>query len=288
MITRIACIFLLILLDLRLANAQIVVTSRNEAGNRYLNYYTDLIKLALEKTRPEYGDYRMEEIEPVETVSNLNLILQNTQPNLVVELTYDKQLSANGDATFIDIPIDGGSLGYRVCFINPRIKNELKKVSSFADLRKYTFVHGVGWADTEILRHNGLKVIEVPDFESTHKMLIAGRVDLFCRGAHQLKDDADYFKLYNKIAIDETFVLFYVLPRFFYLNSKNILAKKRIAAGMELAFKDGSLKQLWLKYNKKGIDLVNRKPRKVYYLENPLIKDLTPGYARYFFDPLTK
>ena len=288
MIYRAGLMFLVILLNLPVARAQMVVTTRNELGNRYLNYHTDLVRLALEKTRADYGEYRMEEIPPVESTKYLDLIVQNVQPNLVVEMTYEKQITTSGDATLIAIPVDGGALGHRICFINPAIKDELKKVSSPTDLRKYTFAHGVGWADTEILRYNGLKVIEVPDFAKIYEMLNKGSADLFCRGANQLKDEVDYFKLQNKIVIDKTFVLSYPLPRFFYLNSKNTLAKKRIEAGMHRAFVDGSMQKLWLKYNKKGIDYVNAKPRKILYLENQFTKDMAPAYIRYFFNPLSQ
>ncbi len=286
MIARLLSILLLTLLSIEQAHAELVVTTRNIFDSRYLNYYTDLVTLALEKTRPEYGDYRMKEISTIETKRTLAMVVQNTHPNLIIELAYDEQLTADHNLMFIDIPVDGGTIGYRACYVNPAIKEELKKVNTFEGLRKYTFGQGVGWADTAILRHNGLKVIEIANFESIFKMTIAGRLDFFCRGASQIKDEVEQFKLLNNIAIDDTFILSYSLPRFFYLNSKNTLAKKRIAAGMKIAFADGSLKRLWLKYNKEGIDFIKMKGRRVYKLENPFIKNLNPDYSHYFFDPL--
>jgi hypothetical protein len=86
---------------------------------------------------------------------------------------------------------------------------------------------------------------------------------------------------------DRSFVLVYDLPRFFYIHKDNIAAKNRIEKGLQMAFEDGSLKTLWEKYNRESIDYVELANRKVYHLDNPLLKGLKPSYRQYFFNPLT-
>jgi len=255
----------------------------------YHDYYTELLKLTLEKTRPTYGDYKMKGVPPsTSLLRSLSDAVANTYPNLAIEVGYEEKLTDSGMLTYINIPIDGGIFGYRVCFTNAAIKEQLKKVNSVNDLRKYTIAQGVGWVDTEILRANGLTVVEISNFEGIFKMVAAGRIDLFCRGANQLQPEAEQFKSLTKLTYDESFVLVYPLPRFFYLNAKNTLAKERIQAGLQIAFKDGSLKALWNKHYQAGIEFSKLNQRKHIYLENPLLKNLPPDYKQYFIDPSAK
>lgn len=255
----------------------------------YHDYYTALLKLALEKTRPTYGDYEMKGVPPsTSLLRSLSDAVDNTYPNLAIEAGYEEKLTDSGMLTYINIPIDGGIFGYRVCFTNAVIKEQLKKVNSVNDLRKYKIAQGVGWVDTEILRANGLTVVEISNFEGIFKMIAAGRIDLFCRGANQLQAETEQFKSLTKLTYDESFVLVYPLPRFFYLNAKNTLAKERIQAGLQIAFKDGSFKKLWQEHYQSSVDFSKLDQRKHIYLENPLLKKLPPDYKQYFMNPLNE
>ncbi|HOY21969.1 MAG TPA: hypothetical protein PK002_02395 [Cellvibrio sp.] len=257
--------------------------------SNYHDYYTELLRLALEKARPQYGDYTMRGAPPnLSTLRSLADAVENTYPNLVIEIGYEEKLTETGALTYINIPIDGGIVGYRVCFANAAIKEQLKQVNSLKDLRRYSIGQGVGWVDSEILRANGLRVIEVSNYESIFKMVIAGRINLFCRGANQLQAEVEEFKSLKKLTYDESFVLVYSLPRFFYLNAKNTLAKERIQAGLQIAFKDGSFKELWKKHYQSSLDFSKLNQRKHIYLENPLLKNLPPDYKQYFMDPLSE
>ncbi len=255
----------------------------------YHDYYTELLKLSLEKTRPQYGGYTMRGAPPnLSTLRSLADVVENTYPNLVIELGYEEKLTETGALTYINIPIDGGIVGYRVCFANAAIKEQLKEVNSLKDLHRYSIGQGVGWVDSEILRANGLKVIEVSNYESIFKMVIAGRINLFCRGANQLQAEVEEFKSLTNLTYDESFVLVYPLPRFFYLNAKNTVAKERIQTGLQIAFKDGSFKQLWKKHYQSSVDFSKLGQRKHIYLENPLLKNLPPDYKQYFMNPVSE
>ncbi len=272
-----------------IANSDFVVSYRtpviSDTTSTYHDFYTALLKLALEKTRPTYGDYKMKGVPPsMSLLRSLSDAVDNNYPNLTIEVGYEEKLTDSGMLTYINIPIDGGIFGYRVCFTNPAIKEQLKKVNSLNDLRKFTIAQGVGWVDTEILRANGLNVVEISNYDGIFKMVAAGRVDLFCRGANQLKSEVAEFKSLAKLTYDESFVLVYPLPRFFYLNAKNTLAKERIQTGLQIAFKDGSFKKLWQNHYQSSIDFSKLHQRKHIYLENPLLKNLPLDYKQYFMN----
>lgn len=267
---------------------ELVVTYRTPATiSTYHSYYTRLLALALEKTKSKYGAYRMEGAPPnASTLRSLGSVAGDTYPNLVIELSYEESLTQGSNISYIDFPIDGGIFGYRVCFVSPQLKQQIAKAKNLEELRKYSIGQGVGWADSDILRANGFKVVEIANYDNIFKMVAAGRVDMFCRGANQIKPELEEFKDITQLTYDESFVLAYPLPRFFYINSHNQLAKKRIEEGLRIAFRDGSLRKLWNEEYRANIALVKLQHRKVYRLENPFLHNLKPGYEQYFFDPL--
>ena len=272
------------------ADAELVVNVRASvaAGNGYQDYYADVIRLALEKTKPKYGSYQIDFLPEWSWFHErvLAAAIRNEYTNILVEVSYDPALTKNNSLSYVPIPVDGGMFGYRVCFVNPAIADEVERAKSVSDLLRFSHAQGVGWADTSILRDNGFKVTEIGNYTSIYKMLVAGRVDFFCRGISQIKPEYDLNKeelpalIYNR-----SFIFYYPLPRYFYLNKRNLEAKNRLTEGLSLAFKDGSLERLWRKHNQENVDYLNLKNRKVFVLKNPLLENFPDDYKRYFFPP---
>lgn len=250
------------------------------------HYNTELITLALEKAKSKYGDYKLVEIPPMNTARLLYTANTNTYPNFLTEISYLDSLQKNPEITYINFPVDLGITGYRICFVNPAVKDALKKITHVDELKKYTMVQGIGWADTNILRHNGFRVIEVQNYDSMFKMVAAGRVDLYCRGVNELKKEYETYSYITRLTYDESFALVYTLPRFYYLGSANKAAKERMEAGLRMAYQDGSLLHLWHKHNDASLHFAALKNRKIFYIENPFIKKLPEDFKKYYFDPL--
>jgi hypothetical protein len=87
------------------------------------------------------------------------------------------------------------------------------------------------------------------------------------------------------LAYDESIVIHYPLPRFFFTSPENKGAIQRVQEGIFLAYQDGSLLKLWQKYYQPSIEFSALKRRKVVELHNPLIETLDPAYKQYNFDP---
>jgi hypothetical protein len=245
-----------------------------------------LVTLALEKTKAEYGDYRIAKIPPMNTARSFYSLEADIYPNMMIELSYQEKIEHQFNLIYVNFPIELGIVGYRVCFASPSVYPELKNVKTLDDIKKYTIGQGIAWADTEILRHNGLKVVEISNFESIFKLVKLGRIDLFCRGANELQNEYESRKDSGGLFYDKSFVLRYSLPRFYYLHKNNLLAKERIEKGLLLAYADGSINTLWEKYFLETMQFVKLKQRKILELENPFIESQKGHYEKYFYDPM--
>lgn len=269
-------------------HAELVVSHRSPyaPGDTHHEYSTALLQLALEKTRADYGDFRLNPIPPRNYARALKALVDDSYPNLVIETSYEQSLARNGKLTFINFPVDLGVLGYRVCFMSPKLKAAGLNVKTLRDLLPYTFAHGVGWADTTIFRHNGLKVREIDNYDAIFLMVIGGRVDFFCRGGNEVLGEMEQFSQLDNLMIDDQFMLVYPLPRFFYFNARSKVAQERIEEGLKRAYSDGSLQSLWKSYYQASLDYVKLKGRTVIRMKNPLVQDLEVFPVMDFMDLL--
>ncbi len=268
--------------------AEMIISLRSPEtqNDKREEYNIELVTLALERTKAEYGDYKIVTIPPMNTARSFYSLEQDSYPNLMIELTYQQKLEQELNLTRVNFPVELGIVGYRVCFASPETYPKLKNVRTLDDLKQFSIGQGLAWADSDILRYNGLKVIEVSSLNSLFNMVKHGRIDMFCRGANELQPEYDALKDAGNLFYDESFVLHYSLPRFYYLNKKNTLARDRIEKGLMAAYEDGSVKILWEKHFLESVKFLKLKQRKEFILENPFMSSLQEHYEKYFYDPM--
>lgn len=265
-----------------------VVTARStsvEEDQRF-KYEHALLRLALEKSKKEYGDYELRFSSRMNLSRTLEASKTDALENFFFKTSYAPEYLEHN--IYIPIPVDLGLVGYRVCFASEHTKKKIKKTVSLEELKTLTIGQGQGWQDVEILRHNGFKVVEVASYQNLFPMVAIDRFDLFCRGANEILAEWNAFNTTPDLAIDESVLLFYPFPRFFWTNKNNVEIAERIHLGLDRAYKDGSLKQVWDQLYLDSVNFARLAERKLYILENPLLDELSGEYQKYFFDPFTK
>lgn len=280
----------MLLLPSQLFSENMIFTFRSpesKTDKRY-DYDNDLLKLALEKTKPNYGDYTIKYSGVMNYARAIKWVGTNKFPNFFIKLSYLDSLTEEMNLAFVPFPVDLGIVGYRVCFTNSGLKKELENIRSLKDLRKYRHGQGRGWGDVEILRKNSFEVHEVSKYESLFRMVAKNRFDLFCRGTNELLGEWESRKQIENLVYDQSFSLAYPLPRFFYTNKSNQKALKRVSEGLVIAFNDGSLKKLWRANYQKSIEFVKLENRRIFRIENPFLKNIKVDYKKYFFNPTNK
>jgi len=268
------------------APLEITVRGPEGPGDTRYDYDTGVLRLALEKTRAKHGGYRIATAPPMNFSRAIASASTNAYPNFFIKLSYEARYVDALNMDYVRFPVDLGIVGYRVCFTHPDLKAELAKATTLDALRRFTHGQGRDWADVSILRGNGFSVVEIDQYESLFRMVAARRFDLFCRGTNELLDEYNAHKDLPGLSYDESFSIAYPLPRFFYTHKRNTAAIARIQEGIRLAHKDGSLQVLWREKYGDSVDLVRLEGRRIFWIENPLLKDVDFDYRQYFFDPL--
>ena len=283
---RVCILWLVIALFADSAFGNTVFTYRapeSDLDVRY-DYDYELLLLALEKTKKTFGEYELR-ASPRMNFPRAQLSARaNTLPNFFFKDSYKQELT--DELTYAPFPVDLGIVGYRACFVSKTNKYKLESIKGIEDLKKLTYGFGLGWLDTIILRHHGFIVHEIPSYEGLFKMVEMNRVDLFCRGANELLGEYNAHKDFKNLTYDKHISLAYPLPRFFFTSKQNKAAAERVFKGLEIAYHDGSLKKLWLKYYEDSINFVNLHKRKIFHLTNPMLKGIDKRYEQYIYNPL--
>lgn len=255
-------------------------------SNERVLHEVEVLKLALDKTTPEFGPYELRGIPPMNRARTLVALSHNVYPNLILQMSYEDEL-AEQNLAFIPFPLDRGALSYRICFMRDSLNAATNSITHLDQLRNYHFGIGIGWADGKILRHNGLQVIEASSVVSLFRMTKAGRIDFFCRGPSEfLYEQQDPNSL--GLASDTHLALYYPLPKFFFAHKDSKAALDRVQKGLEIAYKDGSFSRLWSNRHMNAIERAQLKQRNLIKLENPLIKHLARDYEIYLYDPINE
>jgi hypothetical protein len=247
------------------------------------SYVYQLLKLSLEKTKDKYGDYEIIKSPKMNKKRAILTLKSNSIKNFIVKISTTKEFMK--EFAYADFPIDRGVVGYRVAFISPKLEENIKEYDTLEKIKKLKVVQGRGWLDNDVLKYNGFNVYVANNKKSAFNMLSLNRADLFLRGINEVLDEYNFLEDAKKLAFDKTFMLYYPLPRFFYMHKSNKKVMKRVEEGIYLAYKDGSLDKLFNKYYKDNIDFLNIKDRKIYKIENPFLKGVDNTYEKYIYDP---
>ncbi len=249
------------------------------------NYTNLLLELALEKTKTDYGPYELVATPPMSRSREIDVLRKGKYPNYFVASVVDARINNEPDITYVNFPIILGILGYRVCFYPKDKKNKISGYVERDEVPKALHGQGWHWPDIDIMKHNGFLVEEVRNFESLFRMIIAGRLDFFCRGIGEVLVEFEKRKHFDNLAVDDSFVLYYDYPMFFFTNKNNVDAIRRVTEGLKRAYEDGSLLQLWTEYYGEGIFFSELGKRKVIQLENPLMHGVPNDYTPYIYRP---
>jgi ABC-type amino acid transport substrate-binding protein len=257
--------------------------------SRY-DYDWAVLRTALQKTEARYGGFELKQSDIVMSpqrvaqelsmpAGRINILVRATNPRLEMDFIP------------VRLPVDRGLLGYRVFLVRRADLPRFAQVRTLDDLRKLRAGQGKDWADIAILKAAGIETEEGTSYDGLFAMLDAGRFDFFSRAADEARREfGERHARHPQLAVEPTLLLHYPLPRYFFLRrddeGRNLAA--RIAAGMEIMIKDGSLNALFERYKHRIIEQSGLRKRRVLSIPNPTLSPETPlSRSELWYDPLS-
>ncbi|OEG75399.1 hypothetical protein BEL05_07240 [Shewanella colwelliana] len=232
------------------------------------SYYIDLLRLAMEKSRSQYGDYQLEpvtmEMPQVRTIK----LVEQQQLDVVWTMTSktrEQTLSA------IYFPLLKGLMGHRIAIVRAEDKQKFADINSVEQLKRLIVGQGTDWPDSDILQQQGFTLVRGAA-KNLIAMLNKARFDYFLRALHEPWDEVVG---HPELIVDESFMVTYPSPIYFFVNRDNTLLAERIEHGLRAALVDGSFDDLFYHHaiTADMLQRANLPNRRVFKLDNPLLSD---------------
>lgn len=243
-------------------------------------YFVKLLELAMAKSG---GDYALESWD-----------LKLLKGRALYELEHGKHLDVVWAMTNrerehallpVRIPLDRGLSGWRLALIRKDDAARFQSVRTLDDLRRLNAGQGYDWADTPVLRANGLPVTTGANADSLSLMLVARRFDYFPRSIRQIWDEAERTRD-KGVVIESSVALHYPAAVYFFVNKNNPALAALLEHGLRRAMADGSFDRLFRDYNGDLLQRANLGKRRIFELANPDLPEATPlGHKELWFDP---
>ena len=232
-------------------------------------YFLSLLSLTLDKTIPTHGPYQLQVHQQSMQQGRTIVELQKQALDIIWSVTSierEKMLAP------IRIPLLKGLLSHRIFIINKRDQARFAAIKNIDQLRLLSAGQGHDWPDLKILRHNNLTSYSGSTYLGLFGMLSLRRFDYFPRGINEAWQEVATIAPDN-LMVEQTLLLQYPSPIYFFFNSSNKALKERVEQGLLLAIEDGSF-DLHL-YNhpsiKQALQLSKMSQRTLITLKNPLL-----------------
>lgn len=238
-------------------------------------YRYQLVKEALEITRPEFGDYQL---APYTSRSTSARYAQLIGEGKLLNLNWASPGTPIANAEVIEIPIDilNGLVGYRVCLINQAGATDLSKVHDVRTLATIKIGQGI-WADRAIYKANQIDTVESPNFDNLFMMLSANRFECIALGIDEVLRIYDTRKMqYPFLAIDSHLLIHYNYPIYLYVSKNNPKLAQRITLGLKKLQNNGDYNRLFYKHHSEGLERLRLQTRNLICLKSPYQQEHEP------------
>lgn len=237
-------------------------------------YFLQLLELALEKSKPEFGSY---ELEPIPVNMRQDRLFKSIETGIIDLMWTVTSERRERDALAIPIPLLKGLIGHRVLVIEQSKLLEFSKITTLEQLAQYTSVQGHDWPDSVILDNAGLNVERIVSHSSMYKLVSSSIVDYFPRSVLEVIEELELAKDPTLI-IDPHHIIIYPSAIYFFVNKDRKELAQRIEKGLRMAIEDGSFDKLFYSFpgHDKAIKTIPKENRIIFKIDNPLMPKSAP------------
>lgn len=230
------------------------------------SYYIDLLRLAMEKSQDQYGDYRLLPVEMDMPQGRTIKLVEQGKLDVVWTMT---SISRERQLRAVYFPLLKGLMGHRIAIIRTEDEARFANITQIEELQRIPVGQGSDWPDSDILQRQGFTLVRGAA-HSLLTMLEKGRFDYFLRALHEPWDEiADR----PKLMVDTQFVIVYPAPIYFFVSPDNLALSERIEYGLRAALSDGSFDELFYHHaiTEGMLGRARLTERRVFRLDNPFL-----------------
>lgn len=244
------------------------------AGGAGRNEYdTAVVKLALEATRQQWGNYQLTIVdESFGTHRGRRMLAQGDIINLYAAPARPESVTQKEKLVAIPVPILKGLLGYRRLVVHRDLLPTFAKLSSREQLMALVAGQGKDWLDVDIYRHNGFAVEDNTVYSNLFTMLKRHRFDYLPLGAHEVETALEVYSHSDpELALVPGLVLYYPFPVVVQVSARQPQLVARMQEGMAIIAGNGQLDALFEEFFAGVLNRLRQPETRVIPLQNPFM-----------------
>lgn len=264
----------------------VIIDAPSSGIDRRNDFTTKLLTAILDRTKGQFGPYQLRHAPAYMYRDRLRSeLLEGKNVNVTAKATRPDW--ENSGLITIRIPVDKGITEYRLFLINREDQEKFHRIDTLDDLRKLRLGVGHAWSTREVFEATGFNLEAVANWESLFKMLEARRFDYFPRALSEIFTEYDdRHASYPGMSIEDSLILYFPLPKYFFVSPKAPHLARRIERGFLDMIRDGSFDRLFMAFHRPLIERTRFCSRRILRLQNPLLSPQTPlDHPEYWFDP---
>jgi hypothetical protein len=235
-------------------------------------------------TNAEYG--------PVEVqVDNTDYPCAEDEANIFTK-GADVLVTVAGNVKFIDKqtlvipqPLTKGLLGFRLLLVTDESLTKFAKIKQPQQLQQLSIGIPETWADADLFRHNGYKVVEQGSLDDLFLLLNNGTFDYVALGVNEIEEIFKHRALpIGGISIEPSLMLYYPFPLVFYVNPCNPILAERIEKGLKLIAINGEHATLFSQHHGDVAQRLNLRNRQIFTLTNPILPQNMADFSASLLD----
>lgn len=249
-----------------------LVHPRAAAGSDlFIGYYWKVLAEALKQSSDAYGEVQL--MQSADQMNHLRAMEELAAGTVDIYVRAYLPDAYADRLELVPVPIDRGLLGHRFLLTHRALLPALAKVRTLDDLRAFSIGQGAVWVDADILSQAGLKVLRSSTYDGLFPMVQNRRVDLFPRGANEIRGEAlSHRETEPDLVVEPTLVLAYPLS-FYYMVRKDGAGrqlKARLLLGLQRMRANGSLDRMFNEMKAQVLAGLDVKSRRIIRIGNPL------------------
>ena len=196
----------------------------------------------------------------------------NKDYDVLVTVAGNKKF-ANKPVIKLNSPICKGLLGHRILIVREQDQPTFHHIHS-DQLKSLTAGIPATWADAELFRANGYRVLEQGTLPEILKLLSDKKCDYVSLGANEVKSIyQEHASLLEGLMIEESILLYYPLPLVFYVHPDKVQFAQLLDDKLQDFMLSGEFDSLFNQHFGNVVSSTGLESRKIINLTNPELTD---------------
>ncbi|MDO3386795.1 hypothetical protein QWI17_13190 [Gilvimarinus sp. SDUM040013] len=242
-------------------------------------YEHALLQQILIKTADRYPPYDLwVNNEHLGAERGRQVVANGQHANIYVSGLREDAYTDSGEIVVVPTPTMKGLMGYRSAIIRADDQERFALAVQQSELRELVVGQGNRWADAKVLRHNKFSVDDSGRYENLLSMLSYGRFDTVFFGVVEAPAELAASNMRDALSIAPQNVIYYPHAMVFQVSGQHPLLAKRVADGLAIVRRDGTLDRLLDEYFSDAIAHIKDPNTQIIVLEHPqpsIIPELT-------------